>query len=213
MFSKALIVLAVAAQVFATPFITSPVASTTFSGGKEATITWIDQGGAPSLKDFGPSRISLYVGNAQQQTSLQVLGDVDLSTANQLKFVPTASVGPNSDEYFIRIESINLKDAAAPQYPALAFSAKFTLDSMTGQWTPAIEAQIAGQSTAPLAGQTPAKTAPAATSTGTSTKAAPTTTASNTAASGSATANNGAISAKAGWAGMIIGAIAGVALF
>lgn len=47
--------------------VTAPVASTTFSGGKQATVTWIDNGQAPTLKDFGAARISIYVGNALQQ--------------------------------------------------------------------------------------------------------------------------------------------------
>jgi hypothetical protein len=47
--------------------VTAPVASTTYSGGKPAVVTWQDSGSAPTLKDFGPSKISIYVGNAQQQ--------------------------------------------------------------------------------------------------------------------------------------------------
>jgi len=47
--------------------VTAPVASTTYSGGKPAVVTWQDGGSTPSLKDFGPAQISIYVGNAQQQ--------------------------------------------------------------------------------------------------------------------------------------------------
>jgi len=49
--------------------ITSPVASSTFAAGKQATISWQDDGSAPSLKDFGPAKVSIYVGNAQQQVT------------------------------------------------------------------------------------------------------------------------------------------------
>ncbi|KAF5313319.1 hypothetical protein D9611_008493 [Ephemerocybe angulata] len=214
MFSKTLIVLAVAAQVFAGPFITSPVATTTFSGGKEATITWIDNGQAPTLKDFGPAKVSIYVGNAQQQTTLQTISaSVDVSTTGEVKFTVDPKIGPNSQEYFIRVESLSLKDATSPQYPALAFSAKFALDSMTGTFTPEIQAQIAGQSTAPLATQTPAKTGTAASTSTTASSSSTTKAAASTTTSAAAKPANGAISAKAGWAGILIGAIAGVALF
>ncbi|KAJ3504819.1 hypothetical protein NLJ89_g7736 [Agrocybe chaxingu] len=127
MFSKAAIILACASAAFANVFITSPTAATTFSGGRTATIRWQDDGSAPTLKDFGPAQISIYVGNALQQTRLQTINaSVDVSTTSELTFTPDASIGPNSSEYFIRVESLALKDAAQPQFPALAFSAKFT---------------------------------------------------------------------------------------
>jgi hypothetical protein len=49
--------------------ITQPVASTTFHGGKSATVTWQDNGSEPSLAKYGPCSISIYVGNALQQVS------------------------------------------------------------------------------------------------------------------------------------------------
>ncbi|KAJ2922925.1 hypothetical protein H1R20_g14202, partial [Candolleomyces eurysporus] len=171
----------------------------------------------PPLKDFGPSRISIYVGNALQQTSLQVVApSVDVSTQGAVTFTVDPTIGPNSNEYFVRIESLSLKDAAQPQYPALAFSAKFTLNEMTGTFSPAISSQIAGQSTAPLQSQTSA--APrttgtaAATTTGTTGGTARTTSAAPT-GSTAASQGSGAISSRAGWAGIVIGAIAGAALF
>ncbi|KAJ8515144.1 hypothetical protein ONZ45_g7398 [Pleurotus djamor] len=173
MFVSALITLACSASAFASVFITSPTASTTFSGGKVASITWQDDGKAPSLKDWGFTRVSVYAGNAQQQTSLQLIVDnVDVSTTSSIQFTPNPQIGPNSAEYFIRFESVNLKDPAQPQYPMLAFSSKFRMDEMTGKFSPAVEAQINGQSTAPLAGSptgtvskpsvNPATTTPAA---------------------------------------------------
>ncbi|RXW23205.1 hypothetical protein EST38_g2640 [Candolleomyces aberdarensis] len=217
MFTKVFVLLAVAAQALAGIHITAPIASTTFSGGKQATVTWIDNGQAPPLKDFGPAIISIYAGNALQQTSLQVIApSVDVSTQGSVTFNVDATIGPNSNEYFIRIESLSLKDSAQPQYPALAFSAKFTLNEMTGTFSPAILSQIAGQSTAPLQSQTSA--APrttgtaAATTTGTTGAAARTTSAAPT-GTNAASQNSGAISSRTGWAGIVIGAIAGAALF
>jgi len=49
--------------------VTSPVASTTFTGGQQATITWQDDGLSPSLTSFGASLVGIYVGNANQQVS------------------------------------------------------------------------------------------------------------------------------------------------
>jgi hypothetical protein len=222
MFTKSFIVLALAAQALATVFITSPVASTTFSGGKQATVSWQDDGSSPSLKDFGPAKVSIYVGNALQQTSLQLItASVDVSTTASIQFTPDPTIGPNSNQYFIRVESLSLKDAKQPQYPALAFSAKFNMDNMSGTFSDAVSAQIAGQSTAPLASQsttvpvasnsaTAATTKPtaAASTTGGSSKAA-----SATSASASGTKSSGALSAKAGWTGAVLGAIVGVAMF
>lgn len=50
--------------------VTSPVASSVFHGGQAATITWQDDGQAPSLQEFGNAKVSIYVGNAQQQACL-----------------------------------------------------------------------------------------------------------------------------------------------
>jgi hypothetical protein len=68
MFSKVLLVFSLTSVALATVFVTSPVASTTFTGGQSAQIVW-QEGGAPvpSLSTFGLAKISIYVGNAQQQ--------------------------------------------------------------------------------------------------------------------------------------------------
>ena len=165
MFAKAFLLLAVASQAFATVFITNPVATSSFAGGSDVTVTWIESGSGPTLEDFGPSIISVYVGNAQQQTRLQTIEeDVDVSKSGSVTWKVDPSIGPDSREYFIRVESISLKDAAAPQYPALAFSAKFGLTGMSGEFSAAAQAQIAGQSTAPLAAPTAAPGAASASS-------------------------------------------------
>lgn len=48
---------------------TAPVDSTTWAANAQQTISWQDDGAAPSLKDFGVSKVSVYVGNQQQQVS------------------------------------------------------------------------------------------------------------------------------------------------
>jgi hypothetical protein len=218
MFSKLLVLLTVSSAALATVFVTAPVATTTYTGGQPATVKWQDSGVAPTLKDFGPSKISIYAGNAQQQTSLQLInGSVDVSTVSEITFTVDASIGPNSKEYFIRFESLALKDAAQPIFPALAFSAKFSLEKMTGVFSADVLSQIAGQSTAPLAtaASTPAASAPAATTTNKPTSAASSTPASSVKPStpASATPTSGAVMTRAGWAGAVLGAVVGVAMF
>jgi len=219
MFSKALVVLAISASTFATVFTTSPVASTTYSGGKEATVSWQDDGSAPTLKDFGPAMVSIYVGNALQQTRLQTISaSVDVSTTSTINFTPDASIGPNGNDYFIRFESLGLKDAKAPQFPALAFSAKFTMDNMSGNFNASVKAQIDGQSTAPINGPTAAASGTGASATTTGSKAAASSgSASRTSASASRTPSAGASSAASkssiGWIGMAAGAALSVAMF
>ncbi|KJA17830.1 hypothetical protein HYPSUDRAFT_46017 [Hypholoma sublateritium FD-334 SS-4] len=216
MFSKVFIVLATASAACATVFVTSPVAATTFTGGQQAVVTWQDSGVSPTLADFGPSKISIYAGNAQQQTLLQTLdASTDVSKVSQLTITPDASIGPNSSEYFIRFESLSLKDATQSQYPALAFSAKFTMTGMTGVFTAEILSQIAGQSTAPLASQTAASVASTtaqATTTSASKSAASTASSTKATASSTATASS-AMGVRVGWTAVALSALIGVSMF
>jgi hypothetical protein len=153
MLSSAFVALALSASAFANVFVTNPTASTTFNGGKSATVSWQDDGKQPTLQAFGPAIVSIYAGNSQQQTLLQTVSpSVDVSTTQSVVFTPDATIGPNGNEYFIRIQSISLKDATQTQYPALAFSAKFTMAGMTGTFNATVQSQIDGQSTAPIGG-------------------------------------------------------------
>ncbi|KAI0080399.1 hypothetical protein K474DRAFT_1672632 [Panus rudis PR-1116 ss-1] len=157
MFASAILALAALAHTAsATVFITSPVASTNWAAGQQQTLSWQDDGASPSLKDFGPAKVSLAVGNAIQQTPVQVIAEgVDVSTTASIVFTPDANAGANGNMYFIRVESISLKDPKTPQYPALSFSAKFTMSGMTGTFNSTVQAQIDGASTAPIGGATP----------------------------------------------------------
>jgi len=122
MLSSTFVVLALSASAFANVFITNPTSSTTFNGGKSATVSWQDDGKQPTLQAFGPAIVSIYAGNSQQQTLLQTITpSVDVSTTQSVVFTPDATIGPNGNEYFIRFQSISLKDATQTQYPALAF--------------------------------------------------------------------------------------------
>jgi len=220
MFSKSLVVLASVSAALAVPFITSPTASTKFTCGQQAEIKWQDSGSEPGLDKYGPSKISIYAGNAQQQTSLQLISDnTDLSKVSSVQFTPDCSVGPTGGEYFVRIESLSLKDDSPQKYPAMAFSSKFNLDNMSGKFSAAIQAQIDGQTTAPLATPSQTGVTAATTSPGTGTTSKPATTASVTGTSAtkkpttSATSAASPLSASAGWAGALLSALVGVTLF
>lgn len=49
--------------------VTSPVATSSWAAGQQQTVSWKDDGIAPSLANFGPSKVSVYVGSQTQQVS------------------------------------------------------------------------------------------------------------------------------------------------
>ncbi|KAJ7223174.1 hypothetical protein GGX14DRAFT_351877, partial [Mycena pura] len=173
---------------------TSPTGSIGFTGGQSATIQWMDDGKPPLLSAYGPSILSIYTGNAQQQTSLQTINpSIDPNAANSFPFTVDPTIGPNGSEYFIRLQSLSAKDPNDPTgvLPLLAFSHVFTLSGMTGTFNASVQSQIDGQSTAPIGGGAPAAAptpSAAATSSG-----LPKTSAGG---SGSATAKGAAASAS-----------------
>jgi len=153
MFASTFAVLSLAAAASATVFITSPTASTTCTGSQVCQINWEDNGATPSLAAFGTAEVFLGVGNAQQQTMLQTISNsVNVSTTSAIQFTVDPNAGGNSNDYFIRVQSIGLKDTTNPQFPALSFSAKFTLNGMKGTFNATVQSQIDGLSTAPLGG-------------------------------------------------------------
>jgi len=207
MFSSTFVVLALSVSTLANVFITSPVASTTFVGGQQATVSWQDDGSAPTLQSFGPAMVSIYAGNAQQQTLLQTISpSIDVSQLSTIQFTPDPTIGPDGDQYFVRFQSLGLKDATNPQYPALAFSAKFTMSGMSGQFNATVQSEIDGQSTAPIGGT-------AITSAAAATVAVTTVTKSSSSSSSAATskASTAAGASGSNGAGKLAGA--GVAAF
>ncbi|PFH50842.1 hypothetical protein AMATHDRAFT_60326 [Amanita thiersii Skay4041] len=221
MFTNALVVFSVLASVLGTPYITSPTGSTTFVGGQQATVSWQEDNSPPTLADFGVAKISIYVGNAKQQTPLQLInGNVDVSKVTSVQFVPDPTIGPNGSDYFVRIESLNAKDPKEPQFPALTFSAKFTMSGMSGTFNASVIAQIEGQSTAPLSGPTAAVASSSgsasANPTGSKTTSGGASTGSATRSGTSATASqshNAAITnVNTGLFGLLMSAIVGAAM-
>ncbi|KAF9515989.1 hypothetical protein BS47DRAFT_1327699 [Hydnum rufescens UP504] len=130
-------------QTFAVIYITEPTASTVCSAGVPCNVRWNDDGQAPVLATIGACSVGLYVGSQQQQTFLQDISDNTL-VANQsfVQWTPNASVGPNNSNYFVRFASLSYKDPNNPQYPYMSFSAKFTLNGMTGTFNSTVLSQI-----------------------------------------------------------------------
>lgn len=211
MFSKAIISLALAASAFANVFITSPVASTTWTAGQQATVTWQDDGMTPNLSSFGAALVGIYTGNANQQTLLQIISSsVDVSTTSSVAFTPDGTIGPDSNEYFVRFTSINLKDATNSQFPAEAFSAKFSMTGMTGTFNSTVQAEINGQSTAPIGATSTSSASGTMKTVSTTSPATVSASGSKTSTSTSATATKTGAAGKVGVTGLtcLIGAAA-----
>ena len=198
MFSAALLFLAAAVSpALATVYVTSPVATSSWPAGQQQTVSWKDDGIAPSLANFGPSKVSVYVGSQTQQTMVQsIVTSVDLSTTSSIVFTPDASTGENGQYYFIRFESISFKDPNNAAYPALAFSSKYTMTGMTGTFSADVKAEISAAATgnaAATSAATGSQTTAAATTTKiTSAKASGTSSASTSSASAKSASSNGA---------------------
>jgi hypothetical protein len=198
-FATALLVAgALVSQTAATIYVTEPVASTICTAGTPCNIRWNDDGNAPVLATIGICNIELCVGSQFQQTCLQTASQADVSTNAYVTYLPNAAVGPNGSDYFIKFTSLNYKDPATPTIPYTSYSAKFTLNGMTGTFNSTVQAQISG-----AAASSPAATTPVAAATTTGAAAAKTTAAAGSSAakaSASASASaaaNGAFSATA----------------
>lgn len=172
-------------------YLTNPVATTSLAAGQQGTIAWQDDnnGTATNLAAIGPCIVGLFVGSSTQQTMVQTLGTaVDVSKNNSLTWTPDAAAGQTGPYYFIRFQSVGLKDPSNAANPYQAFSAKFTLTGMTGHFTDTENAQISGASVAVGASSTPGS----ATTSGSTVHASATSgsTASTAKAAGSAAASS-----------------------
>jgi hypothetical protein len=188
-------------QVAATIYVTQPVASTTCQAGTPCTVAWNDDGTAPPLATIGACDIELCIGDVTTQICLQDISTMDVSQNAQIPFNPDATIGGNSNDYFIKFISKAYKDPTNPTFQYTSFSAKFTLTGMTGTFNATVSAAIAGASVAPAATSVSAVAATPAAATsaaGTMTKAASSTaaatgTAKATASAAKASSTSGAV--------------------
>ncbi|GAA5894848.1 hypothetical protein JCM5296_007597 [Sporobolomyces johnsonii] len=193
------------ASVSAGPYLVKPTASDSFNAGKQFTVTWIDNNNAPTAEAFGASTLYIATGSSTQHTNLATLGNVamhSLLQTTEVKITVDASWGPNSDLYFILLQSNSGTDSNG--IPLQSFSARFSLTKMTGTFSSAVLAQISGvTSGAPVASSAAVASG---TSSGMVTTTAPASTGSasaaasnaNKAASASASSTSTATSGAAG---------------
>jgi len=196
MFSKTLyaylaVIAAVTPQALATIFVTAPIATTVCSAGQPCAVTWNDNGVAPALASIGPCSIGVYAGSVTQQTLLQTISpSLDVSTTGSVSFNPDPTIGPNTNIYFIKFISIGLKDPSNPVAPYEQFSAKFTLQGMTGQFNSTVASEVAAASAPPSS----ATSAPLSTTKLSTTTVKDTASASKSSTSATATKSSGASS-------------------
>lgn len=130
--------LALIQPALSVPAMTSPVASTVGHGGKTLSVKWADNGKTPKLNKWEGVNIFLATGDVNTQYKLQELA-ANVSTSKKSgSYVVDASVGPDGGYYFIRMESVYVNKTTG--YPYMAFSSKFTLQSMTGKFNSTVAA-------------------------------------------------------------------------
>ncbi|GBE83580.1 hypothetical protein BKA93DRAFT_771683 [Sparassis latifolia] len=203
MFASALLAaLAIVPSALANVYITEPIATTSWPAGQQQTITWQDSGDYPSLTQFGTASVGIFVGNALVQTQVQqIVASVNVSSTTSIVFTPDPTIGPESNEYFIRFQSLSLLQNGT-NYPEEAFSAKFALSGMSGQFDAAESSEISGQSTAPIGPTTAASASSTAVAVTSSTPSATSSKASS-ASSGSHSASATATSSKSNGASIV----------
>ncbi|BGP39520.1 hypothetical protein JCM10450v2_003486 [Rhodotorula kratochvilovae] len=147
-----------APAVLANPYIYKPVEASRYKAGDSFTVSWRDNGEAPLSTAYGQTTVSLYTGSTTTQMELAQLGTiVDPATDTEVRITIDPTWGPDSADYFIRIQSVAGTDAAGA--PLQAFSARFALSQMTGEWSSAVKAALSGSPVAAAAGTTAASAA------------------------------------------------------
>jgi len=149
-FTSAIVAIAaLATSVRAGIYVTQPVATTVCNAGQACAVAWSDDGNSPALSAVGNCTVSVYIGSPQQQTLIfNINPSIDVSQNSQVSFSLDPTLGQSGHYYFIRFDSLALKDATNPANPYQGFSATFTMNGMTGTFTPAEQAQIAAISSA-----------------------------------------------------------------
>ncbi|WRT67948.1 uncharacterized protein IL334_004922 [Kwoniella shivajii] len=133
--SYLLIAAAALQPVLAGVYITSPVGTTQATGGQVIEVKWADDGKTPTVASVGPCSVDIYTGSTNNQIKLQNLAaSVDVSKTSSISATIDPSIGQDDSHYFVRFTSLSLKSETAPQYPYEAFSAMFSISSMTGSF-------------------------------------------------------------------------------
>ncbi|PWN91975.1 hypothetical protein FA10DRAFT_259247 [Acaromyces ingoldii] len=134
--SLALFLAVVAQMVASMAVITNPVSSTKGKGGKKLSVVWNDDGKSPKISDWGGVNVFLAVGSQNVQYKLQQLGSNLPVTQTKGSWKVDPSIGANSKSYFIRMEGTKL---GSDGNPPMAFSARFELSNMSGQFNSTVQ--------------------------------------------------------------------------
>lgn len=208
-------VAAVAPAALAGPFFTAPVAGTSCAAGTACTVSWNDDGKAPTLAEFGDCTLGVYAGSAQQQSLMQAIAPVNAQTTGTVSFIPDPAMGENSGAYFIKMISVNTADPTNAMYKATAYSAMFTLTGMTGTFNATVQAQIAGTAASSGAAASSAPATAAASSTAAGSSSAAVTGSASRASSSATRSSTGTASAASSTASSNAAAstVAGMGMF
>ncbi|TYJ58315.1 hypothetical protein B9479_000860 [Cryptococcus floricola] len=182
-------------------YITSPVNGTAAIGGQVLEVKWADNGETPTVADIGPCDVSIYAGSVNNQIKLQNLAaSVDVSKASSISATIDPSIGQDDSHYFVRFTSLSLKDSTNSQYPYEAFSAMFSIKSMTGAFNATVLAAIDASSSSSSAVSSSGK----ASSTASGSVAADVASATKSSSTSSSTASSSAALTRVGGAPMAL---------
>lgn len=117
--------------------------ATTGTGGKSLKLKWNDNNQTPKLSsDWGGINIFLAAGGEATQYKLQQLASNINVSKTHGSYIVDASIGPNGQYYFIRMEGTKTNSSGIPP---MAFSARFTLSGMTGNFNSSVLAAAQGK--------------------------------------------------------------------
>lgn len=202
-----------------------PRSSTTGRGGRNLEVEWNDDGKAPRHRDWGRVNIYLAVGSRDVQYKVQTLATNVSYNEDSASYKIDPTVGPSGGYYFLRFEGTNTTTNAVP---AMAFSARFTLNNMSGTFNSTIQQAVSGAAgTAPLGAAAAAPTSSSSAPsffgfTSSASAAASTASAAATQASGSVGAQSTSVKSTsgasvngkmAGYASALVGIVAVGAAF
>ncbi|KAI8986855.1 hypothetical protein BD414DRAFT_461297 [Trametes punicea] len=97
---------------------TNPVSDTVLSAGRIASVTWRDDSSKPSVREMGPVKIDLYVGESYVTT---LADDVDPQSLSADVWI-SPSLGHNGSDYHMRF--------ICQQPPLTVYTADFTIINM-----------------------------------------------------------------------------------
>lgn len=206
---------AAATPALSTIYITNPVSNTKLKGGDKVNIHWQDNGQSPKTSDWGAIDIWLAAGSESSQFKLdKVASNLSTSRSSRSYTIPK-NIGPSGQYYFFRFES--QKAAANGTATYMAFSARFNLSGMSGNFNSTVLAAAQGKegsaSSTGAAASSTATSAAAATAGASSTAAAAVSMAtSKTSSAGSSADTVSAMSGASTSSGQSSGAFGGVAV-